>query len=115
MLKEKAVHSQLYLSGRLSANPELAQTKKGKLWIRLLLETELVRTSGQGIQSETVVLPISLFSREAEAVKDLRSGDVLMVGCHLYGTKFEGSDGAVKHGCQIVTDEVLRAGTGGAL
>jgi len=72
------MHSQLYLSGRLAINPKLTQTKKGRLWVRLLLETELVRTSGQGFQSETVVLPISLFSREAEAVKDLRSGDVLI-------------------------------------
>ena len=80
----------------------------------MLLETELIRATSQGIQSETVILPVSLFSREAEAVKDLRRGDPLTVGVHLYGTKFEGLDGAVKHGCQVVADEVLRAGIEGA-
>src|SRR5262249_36842349 len=95
-------------SGRLASSPELAQTKKGRLWVRLLLETEFVRPTGSGgFQSELVVLPISLFSYEAEAVKDARKGDYLSIGCHLYGTKFESENG-IKYGCQIVADQVFQ-------
>jgi len=52
------LHSQLYLSGRVAAPPELDQTKNGKLTVRLLLETELIRCTTSGnYQSESVTIP----------------------------------------------------------
>ena len=105
--------SQLYLAGRLAAAPEISQTKKGGLQVRLLLETELVRNGSGGLASESVVLPVSLFSREAEAVKTLLHGDSLTLGCHLYGTRFEAPDGRVSHGVKIVADDVLGTRKGG--
>ena len=66
------MHSQIYLSGKLAANPEVFATKKNKPWIKLLLETLLVRETSPGqFQSESVILPVSFFSREAEAVRAL--------------------------------------------
>ena len=104
------MHSQLYLTGQLAADPELLQTKKGKLIVKLLLETEFIRQTTQGdFQPETVILPVNFFSREAEVVKDCRKGDFLVVGCHLYGTQFKVSDGIVKHGVQIIADHILQA------
>jgi single-stranded DNA-binding protein len=91
------MHSQLYLCGRLIGNPELGRTKKGKLWVKVLLETQLVReTRPEEIQSESVVLPISFFSAPAESVKDLKAGDALTVGGHLYGSEFKTDFGTVK-------------------
>jgi single-stranded DNA-binding protein len=105
------MHSQLYLAGRLVAFPETAITKNGKDWIRLLLETQLVREVRAGeLQTESVILPISCFSREAQAVKHLQRGDPLTVGCHLYGTKFRTPDGHTKYGLQLVADVILAAG-----
>jgi hypothetical protein len=61
--------SQLYLTGRLAANPEAATTRKGKLWIKLLLETEFVREPKPGeFQTESVTIPISCFAYSAELV-----------------------------------------------
>ena len=103
------MHSQLYLSGRLAAEPELRRTQKGTLIVKLLLETEFVRETTQGnFQPEGVTLPISFFSREADAVKDCQTGDYLVVGCHLYGTEFKAPDGTVKRGVQITADQVLQ-------
>ena len=106
------MHSQLYLTGQLVADPELLQTKKGKLIVKLLLETEFIRQTTQGdFQPETVILPVNFFSREAEAVKDCRKGDFLTVGCHLYGTEFRATDGVVNHGVKIIADQVLQRAT----
>jgi single-stranded DNA-binding protein len=108
------IPSQLYLSGRLADNPELGQTKKGHLQVKILLATELVRKDGSGLQVENVVIPISLFSREAEAVQSLTQGDFITIGAHLYGTKYEAPDGRVSHGCKVVADQVLGVGKAGA-
>jgi hypothetical protein len=92
------MHSQLYLSGKLIGNPELGTTKKGRLWVKLLLETELVRETRPGeYQTECVVLPISFFSRPGEQVRNLKAGDAIMIGAHLYGSRFE-IGGEVKRG-----------------
>jgi single-stranded DNA-binding protein len=105
------MHSQLYLSGKLAAFPETGRTKNDKDWIRLLLETQLVREVRAGeLQSESVILPISCFSREAQAVKHLQRGDPLVVGGHLYGTRFQTPQGETKYGVQLVCDQVLAAG-----
>jgi hypothetical protein len=71
------------------------------------LETELVRSDGRsnGFQAETIILPVSFFSLEAEAVRDLKAGDPLIIGCHLYGTRFQ-TDAGMKHGVLIVADAV---------
>jgi single-stranded DNA-binding protein len=103
------LHSQLYLSGRVAASPDLSKTKKGKPMVRLLLVTELVRCTTPGsCQSESVTLPVNFFSREAEEVRDAQPGDHLVIGAHLYGTRFEASDGGVKHGVQIIADTILQ-------
>jgi hypothetical protein len=100
------MHSQLYLSGRHLTNPEIGTTKKGHPWIKLLLETELVKGDGHsGLSAETLIVPLSCFGRQAEAVKDLKTGNTLTTDCHLYGTKYEGQDGT-KHGIQLVADAV---------
>jgi hypothetical protein len=100
--------SQIYLHGRLQGNPEIASTKKGAPWIRLLLETELHRPDGRSsVQTETVVLPISCFSREAEAARDLTADEPIVVGAHLYGTQFELTGGEIRRGVVIVADALL--------
>jgi single-stranded DNA-binding protein len=102
------MHCQLYLSGRLVDNPEIGETKKGRLWVRLLLDTQLVRETRPGeFQSESCILPISLFSQPAETVKALRRGDQLAIGCHLYGTEFKPDSGPTKRGVQLVADCVF--------
>jgi single-stranded DNA-binding protein len=59
--------SQIYLSGHLASNPELSETKKGKLRVKLILETTLIRETRPGeFQPESVVVPIQLFSEPAE-------------------------------------------------
>ena len=103
------MHSQLYLCGRVAAVPELSTTKKGKPMVRILLETELVRATTPGnYQSESVPLPVSFFSREAEIVRDCQKGDFITIGCHLYGSRFEATDGTIKHGVHIIADQVLQ-------
>jgi single-stranded DNA-binding protein len=103
------MQSQIYLSDRLVAQAELSQNKKGKLIVKLLLETELVRPTTQGaFQAEAVTIPVSFFSREAEAVRECQPGDYLVIGAHLYGTRFEAPDGSVKRGVQIVADQILQ-------
>jgi single-stranded DNA-binding protein len=105
------MHCELYLSGKLEAPPEIAVTKNGKEWLRLLLKVRQVREPRPGeFQTESVILPISCFSREASAVKNLRIGDPVIVGVHLQGTRFQPSDGPPKYGVQLVADEVLAAG-----
>jgi hypothetical protein len=100
------IQSQLYLSGRLFANPEMGTTEKGHPWIKLLLDTELVKSDGRGgLATETLIVPLSCFGPQAATVRDLRAGDTLTAGCHLYGTKYESQDG-VKHGIQLVVDVV---------
>jgi hypothetical protein len=87
------MHSQLYLSGRLAVDPEILRTRKDKLMVKVILETELVPPTTEGnYQSESVTLPVSFFTRETEAVRDCRRGDYLAVGCHLYGTEFKAPD-----------------------
>jgi len=101
------MHSQLYLSGRLAGNPDLSQTRKGKLLVKLVLETSLIRETRPGdVQTESVNLPITLFSLPAEQVKDLQKGDPLIIGAHLYGTEFQTADRAIKRGVQIIADAV---------
>jgi single-stranded DNA-binding protein len=102
------LHSQLYLSGRLASNPELSETKKGKLRVKLILETTLVRETRPGeYQTESVVVPVNLFSQPAADVKDLKQGDELTVACHVYGTLYEPPGGASKRGVQLVADAVF--------
>jgi single-stranded DNA-binding protein len=98
------MHSQIYLTGKLHADPELVQTKKGRLWVKILLQSELTRENRPGeFVTESVILPVSLFSTPAEQVKNLKRGDSLTIGAHLYGTRFDGQDGP-KYGVQLVGD-----------
>jgi single-stranded DNA-binding protein len=111
MKEDRVMHSQLYLSGKLAAFPETGRTKNDKDWVRLLLETQLVREVRAGeLQSESVIVPISCFSREAQAVKHLQRGEPLTLGCHLYGTQFRTLEGHTKYGLQLVADVILAAG-----
>jgi single-stranded DNA-binding protein len=105
------IPSQIYLSGRLAAAPEIGTTRAGKSLVRILLETSLVRETRPGeLQSELVVLPMSCFAREAEVARNLVRGDPITVGAHLYGTRFETPSGEVKHGVQLTVDTILSAG-----
>jgi len=97
----------LYLTGRLSAEPQIAQTKKGRPFARILLEAEQIRPSPNGAQVETIMLPVVLFSHQAEAIRSSRKGDALTIAAHFNGTKFETEDGIVKHGVQLIADTVL--------
>jgi len=42
----------------------------------------------------------------AEQAKHFKRGEELTIGAHLHGTRFEPDGGTVKHGCQIVADQV---------
>jgi single-stranded DNA-binding protein len=100
------MHSQLYLSGRLLNNPEINTTKRGHAWVKLLLETELVKSDGRGgLTQETIIVPLSCFGHPASTVKNLKAGDMLTVGCHLYGSRYQ-SEAGIKHGIQLVVDAV---------
>jgi single-stranded DNA-binding protein len=102
--------SQLYLSGRLVNDPEIGRTKKDKLLVKIILETQQSRETRPGeTQTESVNLPITLFAQSAEQVKDLHKGDALTVGCRLYGTEFQPAEGAIKRGVQIIADCVFIA------
>ena len=80
--------------------------------VRLRLETELVRVTAQGIyQTESVTLPVSFFACEAEEVRRAQPGDYLVIGAHLYGTRFEAAGGIIKHGVQIIADQILQGVT----
>jgi hypothetical protein len=110
------MQSQLYLQGRLLGNPEVRETRKGKLMVKALLETVFFREASPGqVQAEHVTLPILFFSQPATAVKDLKAGASLTIGAHLYGTRFQ-PDGVaeVKHGIQLVADAVFLLGGGNA-
>ena len=101
------MHSQLYLSGTLQSNPEILATRKGRLMIKALLATVLIREIRAGeYQSESITLPITFFSGPVETVKSLRKGDQLAVGCHLYGSQYEAAEGT-KYGCQLIADQVF--------
>jgi single-stranded DNA-binding protein len=106
------IPSQIYLRGRLADNPEIATTKKGKPWVRILIETSLVReTWPTEYQSERIVLPLQCFGGEAEVAKNLRAGTELTVGCHLYGSTFTTSIGRPKHGVMLIVDRILESDT----
>jgi single-stranded DNA-binding protein len=99
--------SQIYLRGRLSDNPELSQTKNGKLRVKILLSTQLLREKPPGeVQSESITLPVTFFSSPAEVVKELKRGAEITVGAHLYGTEFQDGN-TVRHGVQITADVVF--------
>ena len=75
--------------------------------VRMVVETVLVRESRPGEhQSEIVTLPVAFFARVAEAVKNLRTGDLLTIGAHLYGSEFRSPEGDIKRGVQIVADAI---------
>lgn len=98
---------QIFLTGRLSAEPEISLSKKGKPIARILLDVDQVRPTPAGPQSEQITLPVILFSRQAEAIQAFRKGDPLWIAAHLNGTRFEAPDGTTRHGTQLVADSVL--------
>jgi single-stranded DNA-binding protein len=98
---------QIYLSGRLSGDPEFSETRKGKPLARILLEADQVRATPTGPSVEPVTAPVILFSRQAEAIRSLRKGDFVTLSCHLNGTRFATPEGGVKHGLQLIADSVL--------
>ncbi len=96
---------QIYIQGKLISEPEISRTKKDKLFVRLLVEVELVRQPQPGeFQTETTFIPIACFSGEAETAKGLHRGDTIFCGCHVYGTAYEPPGGSVKRGLQLIAD-----------
>lgn len=100
----------IYISGKLASEPEAGETKKGKLLVRFLIRTDQVRLLAGSSQIEEITVPVIAFARCAEAVRGLREGDSVTVKCHWNPTRFEMGDGSVKHGLQIVSDNVLLEG-----
>src|SRR5258708_37720718 len=99
---------QIYIQGKLISEPEISRTKKDKLFVRLLVEVELVRQPQPGeFQTETTFIPITCFSREAETAKVLHRGDTIFCGCHVYGTAYDLPDGRVKRGLQLIADYLV--------
>jgi hypothetical protein len=50
--------SQIHIQGKLISEPEIGRTKKAKLFVRLLVEVELVRQPQPGeFQTETTFIP----------------------------------------------------------
>src|SRR5260221_12004350 len=98
------MHSQLYLTGKLASEPETGATRKNnKLWVKLLLETELVRQPRPGeFQIESVLVPLSCFAWPAEVARTLHRGDSVLPGGHLYGTEFKTEDGTIRRGLQLI-------------
>jgi len=37
-----------------------------------------------------------------------RPGEHLVIGVHLYGSQFKAPDGCIKHGVQLIADQVLQ-------
>jgi single-stranded DNA-binding protein len=108
------MRSEIYLTGRLAGDPEISQTKKGKPWIKLLVETERVSSDGRGgLETVWTILPVSCFSGEAQAAKDLQRGDSVTVACHLSGTSFAPAEGSVKYGVSIIADQIFINSRGG--
>src|SRR5260221_12536010 len=100
--------SQIHFGGKLVSEPEISRTKKDKLFVRLLLQVEIVRQPQPGeFQTETTFIPISYFSREAERAQSLHRGDTIFCGGHLYGTSYDLSDGRVKRGLQLTADYLV--------
>jgi hypothetical protein len=103
------MHSQLYLTGKLASEPETGTSRKNnKPWVRLLLETELIREPRPTeFQVETVLLPLSCFAWPAEVARSLHRGDSVLAGTHLVGTEFKTEDGTIRRGLQLIADSVV--------
>jgi single-stranded DNA-binding protein len=100
--------SQIHIGGKLVSEPEVSRTKKDKLFVRLLIQTELVRQPQPGeFQAERTFVPIGCFSSEAETAKALHRGDTVFAGAHLYGTSFDLPNGQVKRGLQLIADYLI--------
>ena len=54
----ETMYSQIYLTGHLADNPEIGETRKGRLFVKILLEAEVVRETRPGeFQAESCILP----------------------------------------------------------
>jgi single-stranded DNA-binding protein len=108
--------SQIHIGGKLIAEPEVIRTKKNKLFVRLLVEVELVRQPQPGeFQTETTFVPVACFAREAETAKALHRGNTIFCGCQVYGTAYDLPDGRVKRGLQLIADYLVIPEDSGAL
>jgi single-stranded DNA-binding protein len=95
--------SEIYVNGRLSRNPEVSVTAKGKPFAKLLIETDVVRQVRKGeYQSEQHLIPVTVYSWLVDQIKNLRGGDYLTVCTHASGTAFVTPNGETKYGCQLV-------------
>jgi single-stranded DNA-binding protein len=99
---------QIFLSGRLVAQPKVSTTAKGKIMVRILLEVEQWRqVSRSECRLELTELPILAFSLCAKQLRDLRPGAAVVLMLHLNGTKYTPPEGGeARPGVQLVCDEV---------
>jgi single-stranded DNA-binding protein len=99
--------AEVYLNGKIVGSISVSTTAKGTAMARGLIESELVRKIGRDeYRAETHQLPFVVFSWIADALRDLRPGTTVTLGCRLNGTRYEAPDGSVKHGCQLVVDQI---------
>jgi single-stranded DNA-binding protein len=97
--------SQIYVDGRLSRNPELGLTQKGKPQAKLLIETEVVRQVRKGeFQAETSLIPVTVYGWLVDDVRKLKGNDRLSVCTHAVGTAFTMDSGEVRYGVMLIAD-----------
>jgi single-stranded DNA-binding protein len=100
--------SEIYVSGRLFAEPEIGRTTGNEPSVRLLLSVELIRKKTFGLyEIDRTVLPVSCFGEPATQAQSLHQGDRLVIQAHLFGTAFRPPDGSVRRGVQIRADELI--------
>jgi single-stranded DNA-binding protein len=100
--------SEMYLSGRLFAEPEIGRTANNEPSVKILLSVELIRKKTFGLyEIDTTVLPVSCFGGPANQAQSLHQGDRLVVEGHLFGTAFRPPDGSVRRGIQFRADELI--------
>jgi len=100
--------SEIYVSGRLFAEPEIGRTVNNEPSVKILILTDLIHKKGPELyQIETTVLPISCYCQLATQAARLRPGDRVVVQGHLFGTAFRPPDGSVRRGVQFRADELI--------
>jgi single-stranded DNA-binding protein len=99
--------SQVYIEGSVASDPEVGETRKGRLMVKALIRTQLVREIRPGEhQSEEVLLSVTFFSGPAEVAKNLRIGDHVTIGAHLYSSEWTSPEGVIKRGIQLIADAI---------
>jgi Single-strand binding protein family len=99
--------NQIFLSGKVLGNPEVSLTARGRTMVKILLEIEQMRPVGRGeYKMELHEIPVLSFSWCAEELKNVRTGALVTLLCHLSGTKYTPPGGELRYGVQLIVDSV---------